>query len=102
MCGAGTCTPTTCAAQKISCGPAGDGFGNQLNCGTCPAGQSCGGGGKPGVCGSTCTPKTCTQLGINCGPAADGCGNQLNCGTCAAPQTCGGGGTPGVCGGGVM
>jgi hypothetical protein len=97
-----TCTPTTCATQKIACGPAGDGCGNVIQCGTCPSGQTCGGGGVPGQCGApSCTPKTCGQLAIGCGPAGDGCGGSLNCGTCPAGQTCGGGGKPGVCGGGT-
>ena len=97
-----TCTPLTCAQQNISCGPAGDGCGNQLNCGSCVSPQTCGGGGVAGQCGypdgGSCKPETCAQLGINCGPAGDGCGNQLDCGTCISPQTCGGGGTPGQCG----
>jgi hypothetical protein len=51
------CTPSTCAAQGIQCGPAGDGCGNLLQCGTCPTGETCGGGG-PSKCGktATCTP----------------------------------------------
>jgi hypothetical protein len=94
-----TCTPNTCAAQGISCGPAGDGCGNVLACGDCPAGKTCGGGGTPSVCGApSCTPKTCAAQGFNCGPAGDGCGNLLDCGTCPSGQTCGGGGKPGVCG----
>jgi hypothetical protein len=43
--------PATCASQNIQCGPAGDGCGNQLNCGNCSTGQVCGLGG-PGKCGS--------------------------------------------------
>ena len=93
------CTPRTCAAAGANCGPIGDGCGGTLNCGTCPAGQTCGGGGTPSVCGATaCVPRTCAQQGLACGPAGDGCGNTLNCGSCATGQTCGGGGTPGVCG----
>jgi hypothetical protein len=97
-----TCTPTTCQAQTISCGPAGDGCGNQLNCGTCTPPQTCGGGGTPGQCGApdggNCTALTCQAQNINCGPAGDGCGNLIQCGPCTPPQTCGGGGTPGQCG----
>ncbi len=96
------CTPLTCQQQNINCGPAGDGCGGLLNCGTCTPPQTCGGGGMYGQCGTTdagtCTPKTCQQQGIQCGPAGDGCGGLLNCGTCTPPQTCGGGGQPGVCG----
>jgi hypothetical protein len=46
------CTPTTCAAQQIACGPLSDGCGGMLECGTCAAPQTCGGGGQPGVCGT--------------------------------------------------
>ncbi len=92
------CTPTTCAAQNIKCGPAGDGCGGLLDCGTCPSGQTCGGGGVPGQCGGGCTPQTCAQQNIGCGPAGDGCGGSLDCGTCPSGQTCGGGGVPGQCG----
>lgn len=97
------CTPITCQAQNINCGPAGDGCGGLLQCGNCMNNQTCGGGGQFGQCGFPdsgiqCTPKTCQDLGLNCGPAGDGCGGLLNCGTCILPATCGGGGTPGQCG----
>jgi hypothetical protein len=94
------CTAKTCAELGADCGPAGDGCGGLIQCGTCPAGQTCGGGGQPSLCGTpTCTAKTCAQLGIQCGPAGDGCGGLIaSCGTCPAGQTCGGGGMPGVCG----
>jgi hypothetical protein len=96
-----TCTPTTCVAQGFNCGPADDGCGNLLQCGTCPAGQTCGGGGVPSQCGApSCTPTTCAAQHIMCGPAGDGCGNSLSCGTCPAGESCGGGGMPGVCGSG--
>jgi hypothetical protein len=98
------CTPRTCTQQGIGCGPAGDGCGNVIQCGTCAPPQTCGGGGTPSQCGypeaGPCVPATCAALGVQCGPAADGCGGLLQCGSCAPPQTCGGGGTPGVCGGG--
>ena len=98
----GACQPTTCSAQNITCGPAGDGCGNELQCGTCTPPQSCGGGGVPGQCGEpdagACTPKSCAQQNIGCGPAGDGCGNELQCGACTSPQSCGGGGVPGQCG----
>jgi hypothetical protein len=94
-----TCTPKTCAQLGFKCGPAGDGCGGVLDCGTCAPPDWCGGGGVPGVCGHTpCPPWTCASLAIQCGPAGDGCGNQLDCGPCVPPDTCGGGGTPGVCG----
>ena len=108
MCGAppmGSCVPTTCAAQGVECGPAGDGCGNVLaSCGTCTPPQSCGGGGVPGKCGGDggCVPVTCASQNITCGPAGDGCGNLIaNCGDCTPPGTCGGGGVSGQCGGGT-
>src|SRR5262249_25522951 len=56
--GGDACKPTTCAAGM--CGMVGDGCGGMLDCGSsCPAGQTCGGGGTPNVCGPNCTPKTC-------------------------------------------
>jgi hypothetical protein len=94
------CTPKTCAEQGINCGPAGDGCGGLIaNCGTCPGGQSCGGGG-PGKCGggATCTKRSCAELNANCGAVADGCGGLIDCGVCTA-GTCGGGGTANQCGG---
>jgi hypothetical protein len=101
MCGhpdGGSCTPLTCAQQNINCGPAGDGCGNEIQCGSCATGQTCGGGGTPGQCGTPCKPLTCAQQNLSCGPAGDGCGNQIDCGTCTPPATCGGGGVPGQCG----
>ncbi len=95
-----TCTPKTCAAQNIACGPAGDGCGNVIQCGTCAGGQTCGGGGVESQCGAPpCSPKTCAEQGFTCGMQGDGCGNVLQCGTCAAGFC--GGGTPGTCGSGV-
>ena len=97
--GCTACTPKTCTQLGVNCGTVSDGCGNTLNCGSCTAPQTCGGGGTPNVCGSPpCTPKTCTQLGANCGTLGDGCGNTINCGSCPAPKTCGGGGVPNVCG----
>ncbi len=93
------CMPKTCAEVGVQCGPAGDGCGNVIQCGTCPAGKTCGGGGTPSVCGAPqCTPETCAEQNIHCGPAGDGCGNGIECGACPSGQTCGGGGMPGVCG----
>ena len=96
-----TCTPKTCAELGLQCGPAGDGCGGLIQCGDCPPGETCGGGGMPGTCGNlTCTPQTCAGLGAECGPVGDGCGAVLQCGDCTPPKTCGGGGTPYKCGGG--
>ncbi len=97
----GFCVPQTCSQLGVSCGPAADGCGGLLSCGTCTSPQSCGGNGVSGVCGtppSTCAPTTCASLGMNCGPASDSCGGLLSCGSCTAPKTCGGGGIAGACG----
>jgi hypothetical protein len=100
----GLCTPQSCKAQNINCGPAGDGCGNLIQCGDCTPPQTCGGGGMPGQCGGggQCMPLTCMGQNISCGYAGDGCGGLLDCGKCTGTQTCGGGGTPGKCGGGVQ
>lgn len=45
------CAGQTCTQQGIQCGPAGDGCGNEIQCGTCPTGQICG-ITKAGQCGS--------------------------------------------------
>jgi hypothetical protein len=90
------CTPTTCSAQNLQCGAAGDGCGGALNCGPCPPGEAC----VRGMCeiNATCTPTTCTAQGIQCGPAGDGCGNPIDCGPCPTGEICGYSG-PGKCGG---
>jgi hypothetical protein len=94
-----TCTPVTCLSQGFNCGLAGDGCGNELDCGTCVAPQTCGGGGVPGVCGGmACIPTTCASQGTQCGPTGDGCGDLLQCGNCPNGETCGGGGVAGKCG----
>ena len=93
-----TCTPKTCTAIGANCGPVADGCGGILDCGTCTAPASCGGGGTPNKCGSNCKQTTCGAKGANCGTIADGCGGTLDCGTCASPAACGGGGTSNVCG----
>jgi hypothetical protein len=101
-----TCTPKSCADQHINCGPAGDTCGNLIpgGCGDmCPNGQTCGGGGISGLCGSppmqSCVPESCADQHITCGPAGDGCGNMIpSCGMCVPPDTCGGGGVSSQCG----
>ena len=92
------CTPRTCTAANVECGPASDGCGNLLQCGPCTGGQTCGGGG-PGKCGASvaCNPESCTSQSIQCGPAGDGCGNEIQCGNCPTGEICGLDG-PGLCG----
>jgi hypothetical protein len=97
------CTPKTCAEAGANCGPIGDGCGGFIECGTCTAPETCGGGGKPSTCGkASCTAKTCAELGAKCGPQGDGCGGLLDCGSCPAGETCGGGGVPNECGKGLL
>ncbi len=99
------CTPVSCSAAGGNyCGRIGDGCGGIVDCGTCPAGQTCGGSGTPGVCSvpidlATCKRLTCEQpSGRYCGKIGDGCGSTVDCGNCSAGDTCGGGGSPSVCG----
>ena len=90
------CVPITCAHANAECGMIGDGCGGELDCGDCPPGQTCGGGGTPHQCGSPCTPLSC---GPNqCGYIADGCGDVIDCGDCPPGYFCGGGGVPNECG----
>jgi len=96
-----TCTPKTCADFGFTCGESGDGCddGVILQCGSCPTGQMCGGGGGgPGVCGAVCTPLTCAAVGAQCGIIGDGCGSTVDCGMCPDGTSCGGGGTANQCG----
>jgi hypothetical protein len=84
-----TCAPRSCAQQKASCGPVGDGCGKVIQCGTCPMGQTCGGGGVPSQCGApSCTKTTCAAQGAQCGTIPDGCGNTLTCPSCAGGEVC--------------
>ena len=71
-----------------NCGTVPDGCGGTVNCGTCMAPQTCGGGSptNPNVCG--CTPTATCPAGDNCGSVPDGCGGTINCGTCGAGSTC--------------
>jgi hypothetical protein len=84
------CTPRTCADLGVECGPAGDGCGGLLSCGSCNNGDRCGGGGS-GKCGAvvSCAPATCASQQIACGPAGDGCGGRLDCGQCPTGDMCG-------------
>jgi hypothetical protein len=78
----------TCASVGANCGMIPDGCGNMLACGTCGAGENCGGGG-PNVCGpDACQPTTCQQQQSVCGDLSDGCGGFLSCGDCAGNQVC--------------
>ncbi|HQK20349.1 MAG TPA: hypothetical protein PLJ27_23020, partial [Polyangiaceae bacterium] len=92
------CKPKSCVQVGATCGSIPDGCGDKVECGTCPAGQFCGGAG-PNTCGTErCIPKTCLQLNAQCGWVSDQCGEAIDCGGCAYPQTCGGGGENNECG----
>ncbi|MBQ9816564.1 MAG: C39 family peptidase [Proteobacteria bacterium] len=80
------CTAKTCKEIDVACGPASDGCGNEIYCGTCELGLACVHGQcvKP----TDCVPKTCKDLGASCGDADDGCGGKLSCGTCDGDLTC--------------
>ncbi len=92
------CKPRTCLELSAQCGSVPDGCGDTVDCGQCPSGQTCGGGG-PYQCGTgECTPKTCLQLDAACGLAADQCGDTLDCGLCTPPDSCGGSGVENQCG----
>ncbi len=88
------CTPIASCPAGDNCGTVPNGCGGTVNCGTCTAPQTCGGGGTANVCGAGCTPVTSCPAGDNCGTVPNGCGGTVGCGTCTAPQTC----TANVCG----
>jgi hypothetical protein len=100
----GGCARLTCQALHVNCGKQGDGCGGVLDCGGCPAGQFCGGGGF-NLCGfgmasdgaqvMSCQALTCAGKGWDCGQNGDGCGATITCGngaTCPGNEYCGGGG----------
>jgi hypothetical protein len=96
-----TCVKKTCASYPTgTCGVQSDGCGGvTTNCGSCGTGETCGGGGTPGVCGTTCVKRTCAFYGSNvCGTQSDGCGGTIPCDNCTGTNTCGGGGVDNMCG----
>ncbi|HEY1817826.1 MAG TPA: hypothetical protein VGG74_36040 [Kofleriaceae bacterium] len=100
------CGLTTCASQNASCGLIGDGCGGTIDCGSCPTGETCGGGGIHFECGngggsgsgSACVAATCMSVGADCGIISDGCGSTVDCGSsCPAGEYCGAGSAANVC-----
>ncbi|MET0595984.1 MAG: hypothetical protein ABW133_25005 [Polyangiaceae bacterium] len=97
LCGAdpdsGACEPIVCSTPAGQyCGQVGDGCGGTIDCGACPEGTTCGGGGLPNRCGpgSGCQRLVCSKGGTNyCGLLGDGCGSSLNCPLCPGGQPCG-------------
>lgn len=93
-----SCVPRTCVQIGANCGSAPDGCGDKIECGTCPGGQICGGGGA-NKCGTDeCFPKSCVQVNAQCGWASDGCSKAIDCGGCAPPESCGAAGDENACG----
>jgi hypothetical protein len=102
------CVEATCMGLGFLCGDTSDGCGHVLDCGSCVAPLTCGGGGTAHACGiggaldggvfdatggcgplPGCCPLTCIALGVECGVAGDGCGGELHCGDCPSGQVCG-------------
>jgi hypothetical protein len=92
------CTPSTCRAAGANCGtiPNGDCAGFTLDCGTCTAPATCGGGGTPNVCGtsttttSTTTSSSTTTTTIVCLPdGTQGCQAVQECCSGACDTTTG-------------
>jgi Protein of unknown function (DUF1566) len=92
-----SCVPTTCAAQGATCGSIPDGCGGiygsggTLECGSCTAPDSCGGGGVANQCGCTDNGLACSNAGQVCGTHVNNCGQQVSCGTCSdlnKPKCC--------------
>lgn len=80
-----------CERSAIGCGTYSGvdncGRARSANCGGCPDGEVCGGGGA-NQCGDTpCEPATCASLGAECGTPSDGCAALLDCGGCEG-STC--------------
>jgi hypothetical protein len=92
------CVPATCASLGYECGPAADGCGGLLSCGTCQAPLCCGSLHFDRCAADICVPGTCAQENVACGLAGDGCGGLLDCGACPPPQACGASGVFGQCG----
>ncbi len=93
------CVPLECDKIGAECGWLADGCGGEIDCGDCPPGQTCGGGGEPYRCGSPCMPIECGPDNPNeCGYIPDGCGDAAYCGECPDGMFCRGGvGTPNYC-----
>jgi M6 family metalloprotease-like protein len=74
------CVPHTCATAGANCGQI-NSCGLFIQCGSCPDGEICGGGGIQNVCAaaSSCVPRRII-CGHRCGVFDDGCGNQVCCG----------------------
>jgi hypothetical protein len=96
------CTKQSCTQIPASCGTQSDGCGGTIDCGSCPKGQTCGGGGVRNQCGAPpCNAVTCAAANAQCGIIGDGCGGTVDCGSCPGGKVCGGGGVANQCAGGI-
>ena len=88
----GICVPSQCvpdsfevACAGLQCGPAGDGCGNDYNCGDCTSKQSC----VSGVCKASKKKKRCIGGGLAGQPCSGKCkckgGRRCNNGRCCEP-----------------
>jgi hypothetical protein len=91
---AGPCVPSTCQSLGVGCGLFTDGCGTTIDCGTCPLGQFCGGGGSH-RCGGTCDPDAAVCGAVPCTSDAGSCPDYSPCG----PGVGGCGLLPGRCSG---
>jgi hypothetical protein len=91
------CEPMAIAeACQGTCGTVDDGCGTAINCESspltaCPTGQTCGGGGTPGQCGSgtVCTPiAVATACAGKCGSVSNGCDGSYTCNAGNGGDTC--------------
>jgi hypothetical protein len=61
--GPGSCTPRTCADAGAECGVVADGCGGvTTDCGNCPSGETCGGGGVANVCARPACTGLCQDV----------------------------------------
>ncbi len=89
------CGLVTCESAGATCGPVGDGCGGIINCGTCAAPQTCGGGGMPSRCGGTsgCTRAPARWRAPTAAPCPTGAAGSSSAAPARRDSTCGGGGT---------
>jgi hypothetical protein len=93
---AADCAPSTCQGLGKNCGILLDGCGGSLNCGSCLAPETCGGGGAANACGcpSEADSAMCLRLGAQCGrfTGTDACATtrSVDCGVCPSGEQCAG------------
>ncbi len=79
----------TCAQLGLNCGPAGDGCGGTLDCGTCTRpGPAAAEGRRASAAPAGARPRRASP--VTAARAADGCGGLLSAPRCTPPEVCGG------------